>query len=126
MNANPREAFQGAIDAFEAYIAEIERELATCKIFEVPASRHPSNTILPWPITSTRSEMRADPRRRRPADVFERQGGQGTKSLQLPAGTLLSLVRTEQGWMLVVSNGQSIGYVAQPIVCCVSSRGRRN
>jgi WD40 repeat protein len=47
-----------------------------------------------------------------PADVFERFGGQGTKLLQLPAGTLLSLVKTEQGWMLVARDGKSIGYVA--------------
>jgi hypothetical protein len=47
-----------------------------------------------------------------PADVFEQFGGQGTELLQLPAGTLLSLVKTEQGWMLVVRDGKSIGYVA--------------
>jgi uncharacterized caspase-like protein len=47
-----------------------------------------------------------------PADVFEQFGGQGKKLLQLPAGTLLSLVKTEQGWLLVARDGKSIGYVA--------------
>jgi WD40 repeat protein len=47
-----------------------------------------------------------------PADVFEQLGGQGTKLLQLPAGTLLSLVKTERGWVLVARDGKSVGYVA--------------
>lgn len=48
-----------------------------------------------------------------PADVFEKFGGQGTATQQLRPGTLLSLVRTEQGWMLVAKDGKTVGYVAE-------------
>ena len=47
-----------------------------------------------------------------PADVFEQPGGQGTKVEQLSAGTLLSLVKTEQGSALVARDGRQPGYVA--------------
>jgi WD40 repeat protein len=47
-----------------------------------------------------------------PADVFAATGGQGPALQQIPAGTLLSLVKTEQGWMLMAKDGKSIGYVA--------------
>ncbi|MEH2567736.1 hypothetical protein V1289_007363 [Bradyrhizobium sp. AZCC 2289] len=48
-----------------------------------------------------------------PVDVFERLAGQGAKLQQLPAGTLLSLIKIEQGWMLVAKDGKSVGYVAE-------------
>jgi hypothetical protein len=47
-----------------------------------------------------------------PADVFAAIGGQGPTLQQLSAGTLLSLVQTEGGWMLMAKDGKSIGYVA--------------
>jgi WD40 repeat protein len=47
-----------------------------------------------------------------PADVFTVAGGQNFPVERLPAGTLLSLVKTEQGWMLMAKEGKMVGYVA--------------
>lgn len=48
-----------------------------------------------------------------PADVFEQLAGHGAKVEQLNAGTLLSLVRRDQGWALVARDGKQLGYVAE-------------
>lgn len=48
-----------------------------------------------------------------PADVYETFGGRGAATQQLRPGTLLSLVKTEQGWMLVAKDGKAVGYVAE-------------
>lgn len=48
-----------------------------------------------------------------PADVYEQVAGKGTRVEQLAAGTLLSLVKTEQGWALVARDGKQIGYVME-------------
>jgi hypothetical protein len=48
-----------------------------------------------------------------PADVFETIGGRGAATQQLRPGTLLSLVKTEQGWVLVAKDGKAVGYVAE-------------
>lgn len=47
-----------------------------------------------------------------PADIFEQGGGRGSAIQQLPTGTLLSVVRTDQGWAFVARDGKPIGYVA--------------
>jgi len=47
-----------------------------------------------------------------PVDVFAAAGGQDAPIQKLQAGTLLSLVKTERGWMLVAKDGKSLGYVA--------------
>ena len=46
-------------------------------------------------------------------DRLQTSGGQGTATQQLRPGTLLSLVKTEQGWMLVAKDGKTVGYVAE-------------
>ncbi|HKU07811.1 MAG TPA: caspase family protein, partial [Bradyrhizobium sp.] len=48
-----------------------------------------------------------------PADVFEQLAGKGGKLEQLSPGTLVSLVKTEQGWVLVARDGKQVGYVAE-------------
>jgi WD40 repeat protein len=45
------------------------------------------------------------------ADSYAQASGNGTSTGQVPAGTLLSLVRTEQNWALVAKDGKLIGYV---------------
>lgn len=47
------------------------------------------------------------------ADVFEAVGGRGARVEQLPPGTLVSLVRSDQGWVLIAREGRSIGYVVE-------------
>jgi WD40 repeat protein len=47
-----------------------------------------------------------------PADVFAAPGA-GISIQKLEPGTLVALVRTEQGWMLVARDGNVLGYVAQ-------------
>jgi|SRR5579872_5317678 len=54
-----------------------------------------------------------------PTDVFAAAGGRGAPIQKLPAGTLLSLVKTEQGWMLMARDGKSVGYVAADHVMIV-------
>jgi WD40 repeat protein len=46
------------------------------------------------------------------ATIFDQGGGQGRVVLELPAGTLLSVVRTDQGWAFVAREGKPVGYVA--------------
>src|SRR5207244_6179508 len=48
-----------------------------------------------------------------PADVYEQLAGKGNKLEQLSPGTLVSLVKAEQGWVLVARDGKAIGYVAE-------------
>jgi WD40 repeat protein len=47
-----------------------------------------------------------------PVDVFAEAAGKGTTKEKLPAGTLLTLMRTEQGWVLVAKDGKQLGYVS--------------
>ncbi|MGH6826257.1 caspase family protein [Methyloceanibacter sp.] len=47
-----------------------------------------------------------------PADVFATAGGEGSAVSKLAPGSLVALVRTEQGWVLVAKDGKSLGYVA--------------
>lgn len=49
----------------------------------------------------------------KPADVYEESAGGGGKLEQLSPGTLVSLVRSDQGWALVVRDNKQIGYVAE-------------
>jgi hypothetical protein len=46
------------------------------------------------------------------SDVFAAAGGAAPATQKLEAGTLVTLVKTEQGWTLVARNGQPLGYVA--------------
>ena len=48
-----------------------------------------------------------------PADFYEGAAGNGDRLGQLPAGTAVSLIKTEQGWVLVAREGKAIGYVAE-------------
>ena len=48
-----------------------------------------------------------------PADVYEELAGKGGKLEQLSPGTLVSLVKVEQGWVLVARDGKAVGYVAE-------------
>ena len=48
-----------------------------------------------------------------PADVYEQLAGQGSKLEQLSPGTLVALMKAEQGWVLVARDGKAIGYVAE-------------
>ncbi|MCK1386995.1 hypothetical protein, partial [Bradyrhizobium sp. 21] len=48
-----------------------------------------------------------------PADVCQQLGAKRAKNEQLAPGTLVSAVKTEQGWMLVARDGKRVGYVAQ-------------
>lgn len=46
-----------------------------------------------------------------PIDVFLAAAGGGAVVLQLPPGTLVTLVATSNGWQLVAKDGQKLGYV---------------
>jgi WD40 repeat protein len=46
------------------------------------------------------------------ADVFAQAGGAAPATRKLEAGTLVTLVKTEQGWTLVAREGKPLGYVA--------------
>ncbi|MGE0285357.1 MAG: caspase family protein [Bradyrhizobium sp.] len=48
-----------------------------------------------------------------PTDVYELVAGKGTMVERLATGTLLSLVKAEQGWALVARGGKQIGYVME-------------
>jgi hypothetical protein len=48
-----------------------------------------------------------------PAEVFAASGGDGAAVTRLAPGSLVALVRTEQGWVLVARDGKSLGYVAE-------------
>jgi WD40 repeat protein len=48
-----------------------------------------------------------------PADVYARAGAPGDATTRLVPGTLVTLVRSEQGWVLVAKDGKPLGYVAQ-------------
>jgi uncharacterized caspase-like protein len=47
------------------------------------------------------------------ADVFAETGARGLSAQKLPPGTLVSVIRTEQSWVLVARDGKMIGYIAQ-------------
>lgn len=47
------------------------------------------------------------------ADVFAAAGGEGAAVTRLPPGSLLAIVRTEDGWTLVARDGKALGYVAE-------------
>jgi len=46
-----------------------------------------------------------------PADSFEQTAGNGNRTGQFPVGTLLSLIKSEQGWAQVAKDGRLMGYV---------------
>jgi hypothetical protein len=46
-----------------------------------------------------------------PAEVFAEAGARGLAQT-LDPGTLVSVIRTEQGWVLVARDGRKLGYVA--------------
>jgi WD40 repeat protein len=46
------------------------------------------------------------------ADVFAQAGSDGPAREKLAPGTLVTLVKTEQGWTLVARDGKPLGYVA--------------
>lgn len=48
-----------------------------------------------------------------PAEVFTSPGGEGEAVQKLSPGTLVTLVRTEAGWVLVARDGKSLGYVPE-------------
>jgi hypothetical protein len=48
-----------------------------------------------------------------PADVYEQLTGHGAKLERLAPGTLVSLMKSEKGWVLVAKDGKQIGYVAE-------------
>ncbi|WP_334396117.1 hypothetical protein [Bradyrhizobium sp. AZCC 2289] len=48
-----------------------------------------------------------------PVDVFERAHGAGASLQKLPAGTLVTVVRTADGWTFIAKDGKSLGYIAQ-------------
>lgn len=52
------------------------------------------------------------------AEVFE-AAGKGTKSSALPPGTLLSLIKSENGWILVAKDGKALGYISESQVARV-------
>jgi WD40 repeat protein len=47
-----------------------------------------------------------------PVDVFAEAAGKGVTNEKLPVGTLLTLMKMEQGWVLVAKDGKRLGYVA--------------
>jgi hypothetical protein len=73
----------------------------------VPASAAPLSTSSPTTAATEPTHVVITP-----ADVFTAAGGRGAPVERLPAGTLLSLVKTDQGWMLMAKDGKSVGYVA--------------
>ncbi len=81
---------------------------AADKIVKANASVQPNGQIAETPIPNKPTHVVISP-----ADVFERLAGQGAKLERLSTGTLLSLVQTKQGWMLVARDGKSLGYVAE-------------
>ncbi|WP_454620442.1 WD40 domain-containing protein [Bradyrhizobium cenepequi] len=48
-----------------------------------------------------------------PTDFYEGATGSGKTLGQLPSGAAVSVVQTEQDWVLVARDGKAIGYVAQ-------------
>lgn len=48
----------------------------------------------------------------KPSDLFAKAGGTGTAIQQLKPGTLVTLVKTEEGWVLVAREGKNLGYLA--------------
>jgi WD40 repeat protein/uncharacterized caspase-like protein len=48
-----------------------------------------------------------------PVDVFERAQAAGASLQKLPAGTLVTVIRTADGWTFIAKDGKSLGYVAQ-------------
>jgi hypothetical protein len=51
-----------------------------------------------------------------PAEVFSGAGGRGASVQRLAPGTLVTLVETAQGWILVARDGKTVGYVAQNVL----------
>ena len=49
----------------------------------------------------------------RPTDLFAKVGGVDKKQDQLKPGTMVTLIRTEQGWTLVARDGKKLGYVGE-------------
>ena len=44
--------------------------------------------------------------------VFKEAGGNGNVVLKLPPFTPVTLIKNEQGWMLIAGDGKALGYVA--------------
>jgi WD40 repeat protein len=60
------------------------------------------------PISSTPSHVVIVP-----ADLYDVAGGAGAVSQQLAPGTLVTLLRSEQGWALVGRDGKALGFVRE-------------
>jgi hypothetical protein len=87
---------------------------------EVPASSAGSGSVSPksnvsGSVTATPATASGKPTHVviGPADVYEQPAGKGVKVEQLPPGTLLSLIKTEQGWVLIARDSKQLGYVAE-------------
>ncbi len=48
----------------------------------------------------------------KPAALFETEGGRAETNARLNPGTLVTLVRVAQGWVLVAKDGKTLGFVA--------------
>jgi hypothetical protein len=48
-----------------------------------------------------------------PVDVFERAQGAGASLQKLSAGTLVTVLRTADGWTFIAKDGKSLGYISQ-------------
>ena len=46
-----------------------------------------------------------------PSEVFEQAGGRGVQVHKLDSRYLVTLVKTEQGWVLVAKDGKTLGFV---------------
>ena len=45
--------------------------------------------------------------------VFKEAGGSGGIVRQLPPFTTITLVKSDQGWVLIARDGEALGYVAE-------------
>jgi WD40 repeat protein/uncharacterized caspase-like protein len=82
------------------------------------ANANAAKVIAAVPVVGTGSSGPAIPTKpthvvTAPADVFIEALGKGERLQQLPAGTLLFLLKTEEGWALVAKDGKRLGYVAE-------------
>jgi Caspase domain len=85
-------------------------EVLAASAATAPSGKPAANAIQTPPVTASGKPTHVV---LAPVDVFERLAGQGVKIEQLPAGTLLSLVKTEGGWALVARDGEQLGYVSE-------------
>ncbi len=48
----------------------------------------------------------------KPTGLFQKAGGDGQAATKLKPGTMVTLVRTEDGWTLIAKDGKQLGFVA--------------